>query len=225
VSERTIDEVLLLTADPMVVRGITRAALDAGLAVRTATTRPAFGGPGPDPAVIVVDLEQPGAIDEVAALRARLPDALLVGHVGAPNPERWLAAERAGCDVVANRGAVGRRLGARLRERGPRRRRFPLLDAADVAGRLGLVARVAETPLGPVAVYQLDGRLLAVEDRCPHAGATLSEGAVEGGVVTCPGHGSQFEVATGERVRGPADLGVRTFDVVVDGGRVHLVWA
>jgi nitrite reductase/ring-hydroxylating ferredoxin subunit len=58
---------------------------------------------------------------------------------------------------------------------------------------------------------------------CPHAGATLSEGEVEGSIVTCPRHGSQFDVCTGERVRGPADEGLRTMRVVEEDGFVHLL--
>ncbi|MGH9002345.1 MAG: Rieske (2Fe-2S) protein, partial [Acidimicrobiia bacterium] len=95
--------------------------------------------------------------------------------------------------------------------------------AADVAGRLGVVHRDPQSPVGPLAVYHLRGRLHAVDDRCPHAGATLSEGEVEGCVVTCPRHGSQFDVSDGERVRGPADQGLRTFTLVEEGGQVYLV--
>ncbi|MGH9035847.1 MAG: Rieske (2Fe-2S) protein, partial [Acidimicrobiia bacterium] len=104
-----------------------------------------------------------------------------------------------------------------------RGRRLPLLPADDVAGRLGVVHRAPEGPAGPFAVYHLGNRLHACADRCPHAGATLSEGELEGPILTCPRHGSQFDVRTGERVRGPADEGLRTFPVVEDGGQVYLL--
>jgi len=211
---------LLLTADPVVVRGARKAAGAAGLAVATTADTGEI-----DPHVIVVDLEQPGAIDTVGELRAAHADAILVGHVSVPDSQRWLEAERAGCDIVANRGAVGRQLSSRLEKGGSQRRRYPLIDEADISGRLGLVARVDDSPVGAVAIYHVDGRITVVGDVCPHAGAQLSAGVVEGCIVTCPRHGSQFDVQTGERVRGPADEGVTTHQIAREAGRVHLVWA
>jgi nitrite reductase/ring-hydroxylating ferredoxin subunit len=94
---------------------------------------------------------------------------------------------------------------------------------ADLAGRLGVVARLADLPVGPVAVYHFSGRVSAAGDVCPHAGARLSEGALEGTVVTCPLHGSQFDVCTGERLRGPADVEIKTYRVDIEGGQVFLI--
>jgi nitrite reductase/ring-hydroxylating ferredoxin subunit len=72
-------------------------------------------------------------------------------------------------------------------------------------------------------VYHVGGRLHAVADVCPHAGAVLSDGELEGPVLTCPAHGSQFDVCTGDRRRGPADVDLRTFPLAEEGGRVYLV--
>jgi nitrite reductase/ring-hydroxylating ferredoxin subunit len=94
---------------------------------------------------------------------------------------------------------------------------------ADLAGRLGVVARLADLPVGPVAVYHFSGKVHAAGDVCPHAGARLSEGALEGTVVTCPLHGSQFDVCTGERLRGPADAEIKTYRVDIEGGQVFLI--
>jgi nitrite reductase/ring-hydroxylating ferredoxin subunit len=41
--------------------------------------------------------------------------------------------------------------------------------------------------------------------------------------VTCPRHGSQFDVRSGERLRGPADIGLPTFPVVEDKGQVYVL--
>ena len=41
----------------------------------------------------------------------------------------------------------------------------------------------------------------ATENNCPHMGAKLSEGRLEGTVVTCPRHGSQFSLEDGSFVR------------------------
>jgi 3-phenylpropionate/trans-cinnamate dioxygenase ferredoxin subunit len=45
------------------------------------------------------------------------------------------------------------------------------------------------------------GRYYATDGRCPHMGGELSHGKLEGTIVTCPRHGSQFDIATGEVLR------------------------
>ncbi len=173
--------------------------------------------------LVVVDLAAPGAIDEVRQARRRWPAAIIAGYLTMPDPETWIAGQRAGCDLVANRGALTARLRPLLAGARAGRRTFPVLDEADLAGRLGLVARADNTPLGPVAIYQIDGAVHAVADRCPHAGAPLSEGELSGRQITCPWHGSQFDVCTGERTRGPADSDIATFPVVIANGQVGII--
>jgi nitrite reductase/ring-hydroxylating ferredoxin subunit len=227
---------VMLSDDLFIGRRLRQLAHDRGLIVTDAPDgAPDVAGPGPagpdeagageqQPTVAVIDLHRPGAIDRVRAWRARWPDALLVGYLDVPDRERWVAAQRAGCDLVTNRGALIPRLRDRLaRQADQRGRRFPLCEAADAAGRLGLVFRADDTPVGPLAVYQVAGRLYAIADRCPHAGATLSGGEVESAVVTCPRHGSRFDIRTGERLRGPADAGVACHPLVQEGGQVFLL--
>lgn len=64
-----------------------------------------------------------------------------------------------------------------------------------------------------VAVFRLsDGRIRAVENRCPHRGGPLSEGIVSGDSVICPMHGLKISLADGSAL--PPDEGnVKTFDV------------
>jgi len=212
---------LLWTSDPRVVRSVESLAAEHGL-----TARRADGGkPADDPAVVVMDLDAPGAVDALVELRGRWPETLVAGHVGVPDRDRWLAAERAGCDLVANRGALAGALRKRLAGGAPRRgRRAPLFALADAAGRLGCVHReTAGVVDEPLAVYHVSSRFAACADRCPHAGGTLSEGELEGPVVTCPRHGSQFDVTTGQRLRGPADTDIATYPTVEDGGQLYLL--
>ncbi len=173
--------------------------------------------------LVVVDLADPGALDEVRDARDRWPTAVIAGYLAMPDPDLWTAGQRAGCDLVVNKGALAVRLRPLLSGARTDARTFPLIDEADLAGRLGLVGRVAETPVGPVAVYQVDGVVHVVADRCPHAGATLSEGELDHRIITCPGHGSQFDVCTGERLRGPADADIPRFSAVIAGGQVSLL--
>ena len=176
------------------------------------------------PAVAVIDLLRPDAIDRVRAWRASWPEALIAAYLGVPDRDLWVRAQRAGCDLVLNRGALVPRLRDRLsRRRGQPGRRFPLFDVAEVAGRLGLVFRTDDSPVGPLAVYQVAGGFHAIADHCPHAGAVLSGGEVESAVVTCPAHGSRFDICTGERLRGPADTGVARYRLSQDAGQVFLL--
>ena len=71
-----------------------------------------------------------------------------------------------------------------------------------------------------VGVYNLQGRLCAIEDRCSHDNGPLAEGDFdeEEGVAVCPRHGARIEICTGRPLSLPAVEPVDTFPVrVVDG--------
>jgi catalase len=72
--------------------------------------------------------------------------------------------------------------------------------------------RAVELDGARIAVARLDGRLYAFQDTCTHRGCSLSEGSLAGNAVTCPCHGSSFDVTTGAVLRGPAREALRTFD-------------
>ncbi len=73
-----------------------------------------------------------------------------------------------------------------------------------------------------VALFNLKGRIYALGNRCSHANGPLVEGAVEGGCVTCPYHGSRFDLASGQPRGGPAVKPVPTYQVKVEDGAVFL---
>jgi 3-phenylpropionate/trans-cinnamate dioxygenase ferredoxin subunit len=52
-----------------------------------------------------------------------------------------------------------------------------------------------------ILLARVDGRYYAVDNRCTHMGGKLSGGKLEGTVVTCPRHGSQFDLKNGHVVR------------------------
>jgi chlorite dismutase len=126
---------------------------------------------------------------------------------------------------------------------------MPLRDALDAVGAPGDVALAGEaTPAArdgwspvaqvaqlteegasviyfggeQVALFRINGRIYAVSNRCSHANGPLAEGPVDGSAVTCPWHGSQFDLATGQPVAGPAQRPVRTYQVRVEDGTVLL---
>ena len=80
--------------------------------------------------------------------------------------------------------------------------------------------RVFDTPSGEVAVCNADGKFYAIQDVCTHDGGPLGEGILEGCAIECPRHGAQFDIRTGEVLRAPAYLPVRTFPVRIDDGRI-----
>jgi nitrite reductase/ring-hydroxylating ferredoxin subunit/uncharacterized membrane protein len=61
---------------------------------------------------------------------------------------------------------------------------------------------------------------VAFDDRCTHRGGSLADGALACGTVQCPWHGSQFDVNTGEVRQGPAEEGIKTYEVSERDGRV-----
>ncbi|MEZ6129960.1 MAG: Rieske 2Fe-2S domain-containing protein [Planctomycetaceae bacterium] len=48
------------------------------------------------------------------------------------------------------------------------------------------------------AVYNVDGQFHVLDGICPHAGGPLGKGSLSGGIVTCPWHGWQFDVRSGQ---------------------------
>ena len=75
----------------------------------------------------------------------------------------------------------------------------------------------------PVVIAAADGQWYAVADSCTHAGCPFSEAAdLEDGTIICNCHGSEFELATGEVLRGPADRPVRTYPVRVTGDQLEI---
>src|SRR5947199_2064417 len=63
-------------------------------------------------------------------------------------------------------------------------------------------SRVAYYAGDQVAMFNVGGELRAVSNRCPHANGSLADGVVEDGSVTCPSHGSRFDLATGRPLEG-----------------------
>jgi len=75
-----------------------------------------------------------------------------------------------------------------------------------------------------ILVANLDGSLYAISETCTHRGGSLSQGTITDGIVTCPRHGSRFDVRTGKNMAGPKVLGfrgktddVRSYPVKVEG--------
>ena len=94
------------------------------------------------------------------------------------------------------------------------------------------VATLAEVPPGelklvelegePVAVANVGGQIFAIGAECTHAGGPLDEGYLEDDILTCPWHGGQFNVRTGEVESPPPQVPVVTFQVKTEGEDILL---
>jgi nitrite reductase (NADH) small subunit/3-phenylpropionate/trans-cinnamate dioxygenase ferredoxin subunit len=72
-----------------------------------------------------------------------------------------------------------------------------------------------------VAVFFAGGRYLAIDDTCPHMGASLSGGYVEDGIVTCPWHAWRFRLADGAWADNPR-IKIGCYPVRVEGDEVQV---
>lgn len=175
------------------------------------------------PRAIIVDVSLEGALAAIAGWKQDFPEVPIIGMIRVPDPNLWASAESAGADIVATSGTVHRRIPDLLKDYArPQKRRIRAGPANDFDGRLGLVGRLEPEGMGPIALYHVGYEIYAVADSCPHAGARLSEGDLAGPTLTCPRHGSQFDVTSGARLRGPADNALETYPVTTEGGFVYV---
>ena len=72
-----------------------------------------------------------------------------------------------------------------------------------------------------VALFHCGGAYQAIDDACPHMGASLAGGHVEGGIVTCPWHAWRFRLADGAWADNPR-LKVGCYPVRVVGDEVQV---
>src|ERR1041385_5097263 len=83
--------------------------------------------------------------------------------------------------------------------------------------RIGTVPPGSALLIGNVSVFNVAGSFCATQAKCTHRQGPLSEGKFDGSTVTCPWHGSQFNVCTGAVLRGPAAEPLKTYRVGVEG--------
>lgn len=95
------------------------------------------------------------------------------------------------------------------------------------------VARVGDIPEGQgrsfaisgtmVGVFLSGGRYFAINDFCPHMGASLADGCVDGDAVMCPWHAWRFSLADGTWLDNSRS-GIRTacYEVRVQGDEIQL---
>lgn len=73
-----------------------------------------------------------------------------------------------------------------------------------------------------IVLFRLGERVHALRDRCPHAGAPLSIGRLQGTELTCAWHGWAFDVTTGESLPRNPPFDVLTYPVTIVGDDVFV---
>ena len=73
-----------------------------------------------------------------------------------------------------------------------------------------------------IAVANVAGTFYAFGDTCTHMQCSLAEGDLEETTVICPCHGSEFDVTSGEVLRGPAREPVGAYEVRVEGDSLEI---
>jgi 3-phenylpropionate/trans-cinnamate dioxygenase ferredoxin subunit len=94
-------------------------------------------------------------------------------------------------------------------------------------GKLVEVCKTDEIPEGVMKGFKVEGKEIlvanyqgkyyAIGEKCTHMGGDLSKGKLEGRIVTCPRHHSQFDVTTGNLLKGPAKKNEPSYEVKVEG--------
>lgn len=146
-------------------------------------------------------------------------ETLILGYIDPIDQTLWREAERACFDVVTTKGALGPALREMLLNPIRRRNLVAVCDAEDIAGRIGFLLEFHDEDFGDISLWKIQSKLVAT-GRCPHQNACLGQGEINETVVTCPNHGSRFDLVTGERMRGPADFDLVRYKVSQDKGRI-----
>jgi 3-phenylpropionate/trans-cinnamate dioxygenase ferredoxin subunit len=74
-----------------------------------------------------------------------------------------------------------------------------------------------------IAVFNVSGQFYALDDRCSHGNASMSEGYVEDDAsVECPLHAARFCLKSGAALCQPATEPLRTYPVSIIDGMIHV---
>ena len=81
---------------------------------------------------------------------------------------------------------------------------------------------LVEPPDLSLALFNVEGQFYAIDDSCPHQGASLCGGKLAGRVIQCCAHGLRFDLASGYLLNSSA-LKVACYQVAVEGDQLFIV--
>ncbi|HEY7536025.1 MAG TPA: non-heme iron oxygenase ferredoxin subunit [Thermodesulfobacteriota bacterium] len=76
-----------------------------------------------------------------------------------------------------------------------------------------------------IAICHVDGKYYAIKDECSHMEYPLSDGSLEGEIITCSWHGAKFNVRTGEVLSMPAVVPIETYQLKIEGEYIYVLIA
>lgn len=74
----------------------------------------------------------------------------------------------------------------------------------------------------PIVIFNIAGQLFSIADVCSHDDGPVGEGDLDGYNITCPRHGAQFDVRTGQATQMPAVVDIAAYPVRVLNGIIQL---
>jgi nitrite reductase (NADH) small subunit len=96
---------------------------------------------------------------------------------------------------------------------------YRVASVTDIPPQTGKTVRAGDQE---IALFNLDGKFYAVNDLCPHRGASLGDGFLDSGRVLCPWHCFDFNLQTGRCGIVP-ELKVSTYEVKVENGEIFVM--
>lgn len=94
------------------------------------------------------------------------------------------------------------------------------------------LCKVTDVPIGELKQFNVkekeimiinrDNKFYCLDARCTHAGAPLAEGELNGDILTCPWHGSRFNITNGSVVRGPTREPLRVYATVTEEDNIYV---
>ena len=97
-----------------------------------------------------------------------------------------------------------------------------LTTVADVDGLRSRELAAFDVRGKPIAIASVGEAFYAFSDTCTHQGCSLADGTLDGTTVTCPCHGSEFDVTSGDVVRGPARVPVSIYPIRLEGNAIRV---
>ena len=73
-----------------------------------------------------------------------------------------------------------------------------------------------------LALYKIKNKVYCTENKCSHLWGPLCNGELNKDIITCPWHGSKFDVKTGKVVSGPAKKDIKSYKVEIKGDEIFV---
>lgn len=90
----------------------------------------------------------------------------------------------------------------------------PIALVSDISSDTGTLRVVVGDEA--VCLYNLDGKICATQDKCPHGNASLADGYLENGTIECPLHQGVFDIETGKPLCPPVTIPIKVYDIKVE---------